>query len=166
MAATEPADLRYFNEEVECLMRWILTDSHNIPLILCGAFYAVLCVFSIVTRLIYMSGKRELNPLELSDSFMQRLSDPEKRRDFTKKMGLVTFLVGLVQGLTSFSILKGYHPLFYWIAVGFTVFSICSVCYKLKGRINAFPLLKLAAYLVILIVLLLPGTRALFLIGG
>lgn len=144
-------------------MNWILTEFQNIPLILCGAFYALLCVFSIVTGLIYMSGKKELNPLELSDSFVEKLSDPEKRLAFTRKMGLVTFIVGIVQGLTSFSIWKGHSPVYYWIAVGFTVFSICSVSYKLKGKINAFPLLKLAAYLAILVIMLLPGSRALFL---
>ena len=41
----------------------------NILLILCGIFYAVLCVFSIVTGLMYASGKKEMNPLELSDRF-------------------------------------------------------------------------------------------------
>ncbi len=40
-----------------------------------------------------MNGKRELNPLELSDKFMEKLSDPEKLLKFTKKMGLVTFIV-------------------------------------------------------------------------
>ena len=144
-------------------MNWILTEFQNIPLILCGAFYALLCVFSIVTGLIYMSGKKELNPLELSDSFVEKLSDPEKRLAFTRKMGLVTFIVGIVQGLTSLSIWKGHSPVYYWIAVGFTVFSICSVSYKLKGKINAFPLLKLAAYLAILVIMLLPGSLALFL---
>ena len=42
---------------------------------LCGVFYGVLCVFSIVTGLIYVSGKRELNPLELSDTFMEKYKD-------------------------------------------------------------------------------------------
>ena len=134
----------------------------NIPLALCGVFYAVLCVFSIVTGLIYMSGKKKLNPLELSDDFVEKLSDPERRLAFTKKMGLVTLIVGLVQGLTSFAVLKGRTPVFYWIAVGFTAFSICSAGYKLRGKINAFPLLKICAYLAILVILLLPSTRALF----
>ncbi len=134
----------------------------NIPLTLCGFFYAVLCIFSIVTGLIYMSGKKELNPLELSDDFVKRLDDPEKMRSFTKKMGLVTFIVGIIQGLTSYAILKGRTPIFYWIALGFTVFSICSVGYKLKGKINAFPLLKLVCYLAVLVILLLPGSKALF----
>ena len=72
-------------------------------LTLCGLFYALLCVFSIVTGLIYVSGKRKLNPLELSDRFMARLSDPEKLRRFTVKMGWVTFAVGIVQGFTAYA---------------------------------------------------------------
>ena len=143
-------------------MEWLGLQSHNIPLILCGVFYAVLCIFSIVAGLIYMSGKKELNPLELSDEFVQRLSDPDKRKKFTITMGLVTFVVGIVQGLTSFSIFKANSPVLYWIALGFTIFSICSVSFKLKGKINAFPLLKFAAYVTILVILLLGSTRTLF----
>ena len=135
----------------------------NIPLILCGCFYALLCVFSIVTGIIYMTGKRELNPLELSDSFMEKLQDPDKLKSFTKKMGLVTFIVGIVQGITALAIFMQGKEAYYWIAVGFTLFSIFSVGYKLKGKINAFPLLKLAAYLAILVILMLSSTRALFL---
>lgn len=41
-------------------------------LTLCGLFYALLCLFSIVTGLLYAGGKKELNPLELSDRFMAR----------------------------------------------------------------------------------------------
>ena len=109
-----------------------------------------------------MSGKKELNPLELSDKFMEKLSDPVKRSAFARKMGAVTFAVGIIQGLTSFSLLKGASPLPYWFALGFTVFSIGSVVVKLKGKINAFPLLKFAAYVAILVVLLLGSTRNLF----
>lgn len=143
-------------------MVWNGLGSGSPLLILSGLFYALLCVFSIVTGLIYMSGKRKLNPLELSDSFMERLSDPEKLARFTRTMGLVTFVVGLVQGLTAFSILKAGSPLLYGIALGFTLFSIGSVAFKLRGKISAFPLLKAAAYVSILAVLVLPGTRALF----
>lgn len=139
-----------------------LFAERSLPVILCGVFYAVLCIFSIVTGLIYMSGKRELNPLELSDSFVKKLSDPLKRARFAKKMGFVTFIVGIVQGITSYSILKGSSPLDYWIALGFTLFSIGSVSVKLKGKINAFPLLKAIAYISILIILLLSSTRVLF----
>ena len=71
----------------------------EILLVLCGVFYAVLCVFSVVTGLMYASGKRELNPLELSDRFMQRYADKDKRRRFTVRMGWVTFAVGIAQGV-------------------------------------------------------------------
>ena len=137
-------------------------SSRNLLLILCGIFYSVLCVFSIVTGLIYASGKKKLNPLELSDRMVRSLTDPEKNRVFTVRMGWVTFVVGLVQGLTAWSIFKADRPAYYWIALGFTLFSIASVSVKLKGKINAFPLLKMGAYLVILVVLLLGSTRVLF----
>ena len=130
---------------------------------MCGIFYGVLCVFSIVTGLIYVSGKRELNPLELSDTFMEKYKDTEKRRQFAVKMGWVTFVVGIVQGMTSYAIFKRNSPAGYWFALGFTIFSIYSVGYKLKGKINAFPVLKCIAYTAILILLLLGETRALFL---
>jgi len=131
-------------------------------LLVCGIFYAVLCVFSIVTGLMYAAGKRELNPLELSDAFMSRYADPEKRKRFAVRMGRVTVAVGVLQGAAAFAVIKAGSPACWWIAFGFTLFSILSVAFKLKGKINAFPILKCAAYLAILVVLLLPAARALF----
>lgn len=138
------------------------STAKNIPLILCGIFYGVLCIFSIVTGLMYAQGKKELNPLELSDSFVQKLSEGDQLKAFARKMGWVTFAVGIVQGITSFALLRAGSGLLYGIAFGFNLFSIASVLVKLKGKINAFPLLKLAAYTAILIVLLLKGTQSLF----
>lgn len=134
----------------------------GILLILCALFYAVLCIFSIVTGIIYAGGKRELNPLELSDSFMEKLSDPGRRSAFAKKMGYVTIIVGIVQGITSYCLFAGKSPQAWWIALGFTIFSIGSVSVKLKGKINAFPLLKAAAYITILVILLLSSTRMIY----
>ena len=134
----------------------------HLLLVACGIFYLVLCVFSIVTGLMYASGKKELNPIELSDRFMEKYQDPEKRKAFARKMGWVTFFVGIVQGITAHSIFRAGSPLCYWIAVGFTLFSIGSVSVKLKRKVNAFPLLKFAAYIAILIVLLLPAARVAF----
>ena len=131
-------------------------------LIICGAFYALLCVFSIVTGLMYARGKRALNPLELSDRFMARYSDPVKLKAFTIRMGWVTFAVGLAQGIAAVAIFRSEGAVCYGIALGFTLFSLASVAFKLKGRISAFPLMKSAAYLAILIVLLLPAARACF----
>ena len=134
----------------------------GILLALCGAFYALLCVFSIVTGIMYASGRRALNPLELSDSFMRRLSDPEALARFTVRMGWVTFAVGLAQGLAAFAIFRHSGPLLYGIALGFTLFSIASVAFKLRGRVSAFAALKCAAYAAILAVLLSGGARAAF----
>lgn len=136
--------------------------SPEILLKICGAFYALLCIFSIVTGLMYASGKRRLNPLELPDSFMLKFNDPDKLKGFTVRMGWLTFFVGIVQGITASAVFSHKGMLDYGIALGFTLFSIASVAFKLKGKISAFALLKSAAYLAILIVLLLKSTRTLF----
>ena len=138
-------------------MNWIITEIHNYPLILCGIFYNILCIFSIVTGLIYASGKRKLNPLELSDKFVKKLSDKKQLNKFTIKMGWITFIVGIIQGLTALAIFKGYNTLLNIFAISFTIFSICSVLFKLKSKINAFPIIKLIFYIIILIILLLNG---------
>ena len=127
-----------------------------------GIFYSILCIFSLVTGIIYMSGKRELNPLELSDRFVAKLDTQEKRNAFTRKMGLVTFLVGIVQGLTAYALFFGTSPFAYALALGFTLFSIASASFKLKGKINAFPIMKLFFYTLILIILVLETSRNLY----
>ena len=86
---------------------------------------------------------------------MKKLSDSEKLLKFIKKMGFVTFIVGIVQGITAFCIFRGGSHVLWWFAMGFTVFSIASVAYKLKGKINAFPLLKSIAYIAIFVVLIM-----------
>ena len=98
----------------------------------------------------------------LSRQNIHRYTDPDKLQRFTIKMGWVTFVVGIVQGITSFAILRRHSAFLYRIALRFTLFSITSVAWKLKGKINAFPVLKCIAYTAILIVLLLSGTRAQF----
>ena len=69
-------------------------------------------------------------------------------------MGGVTFVVGLAQGLSSFAILWSGNPVLYAVAIGFTVFSLASVIFKLRGRVSTFALLKLVAYLAILSILI------------
>ena len=138
-------------------MNYIITEPHNMPLILCGIFYSILCIFSIVTGLIYASGRRKLNPIELSDKFLDKLSDEDKLKKFTIKMGWVTFIVGIIQGLTALAIFKGYNVYLNLFAICFTIFSIISVIVKLKGKVNAFPIIKLFFYVSILIILLLNG---------
>ena len=134
--------------------RWLLNAS--------GAFYAVLCIFSIVTGLIYVFGHRALNPVELSEAMLSRLSAPGAMERFAVTMGWVTFAVGIAQGITSFSLFKRGRKLFYFIALGFTVFSLCSVGYKIIGVFSFFAFSKTVAYIAILVFLLLPGSRRLF----
>ena len=134
----------------------------KISVIISGIFYGILCIFSIVTGIIYMSGKRKLNPLELRDKFVEKLKINDQIKRFTFDAGLLTFVVGIVQGITSYSLLFGKTLFNYYFALGFTIFSICSVAFKLKGKINIFPLLKSIAYVTILIVLLLDVTKAMF----
>ena len=111
----------------------------KVLLIISALFYSVLCVFSIVTGIIYLSGKKALNPLELSDKFVAKLKKDNKLSGFTKAMGAVTFFVGIIQGITAYSI---FTDKWYALSIGFTVFSILSVAVKLKSKINVFPLLK------------------------
>lgn len=136
---------------------------NKVLVIISGIFYSVLCVFSIVTGIIYMSGKRKLNPLELPDKFVKKLENENLTKRFTFDAGLLTFVVGIVQGITAYSLFVRKSIVNYYIALGFTIFSICSVAFKLKGKINIFPLLKSIAYIAILIVLLLINTKMLFL---
>lgn len=136
---------------------------NKVLVIISGIFYSVLCVFSIVTGIIYMSGKRKLNPLELPDMFVKKLENENLTKRFTFDAGLLTFVVGIVQGITAYSLFVRKGIFNYYIALGFTIFSICSVAFKLKGKINIFPLLKSIAYIAILIVLLLNDTKMLFL---
>lgn len=123
----------------------------KILLLISSIFYSVLCVFSIVTGIIYMSGKKELNPLELSDKFVSKLKSENKLSKFAKIMGFVTFIVGIVQGLTAYSI---FIDKYYVLSIGFTIFSILSVSFKLKSKINIFPILKSLAYVSILTILI------------
>ena len=130
--------------------------------IISGVFYGVLCLFSIVTGIIYMSGKRELNPLELSDKFVKKLENNNQVSRFTFDAGLLTFVVGIVQGITSYCLFSRNSIFNYRFALGFTIFSICSVVFKLKEKINIFPLLKSIAYISILVLLLLTKTKIMF----
>ena len=98
-------------------------DTLKILLIVCAIFYSILCIFSIVTGIIYMLGKRKLNPLELSDRFVKKLDEGNKLDSFAHFMGFVTFIVGIIQGLTAYAI---YFDEYIYLSIGFTIFSILS----------------------------------------
>ena len=100
----------------------------NVLRIVSGAFYTLLCVFSIVTGLMYSSGKRKMNPLELSDKFMSKYDTPEKLKRFTIRMGWVTFAVGIVQGITAFALIKAGKPIILLDSTGIHPFFDCFRC--------------------------------------
>ena len=127
----------------------------SILIMLCGIFYAVLCIFSIVTGILYISGKRELNPIELSDNMVKKLSTPNKKKKFSKTMWYVTFFVWILQGITAYALLYSTNEILYYFAIWFTIFSIWSVAFKLKWKINSFSLMKLVFYIAILVILLI-----------
>lgn len=125
----------------------------SILIMLCGIFYAVLCIFSIVTGILYISGKRKLNPIELSDNMVKKLSTPNKKKKFSKTMWYVTFFVWILQGITAYALLYSTSEILYYFAIWFTIFSIWSVAFKLKWKINSFSLMKLVFYIAILVIL-------------
>ena len=127
----------------------------SILIMLCGIFYAVLCIFSIVTGILYISGKRELNPIELSDNMVKKLSTPNKKKKFSKTMWYVTFFVWILQWITAYALLYSTNEILYYFAIWFTIFSIWSVAFKLKWKINSFSLMKLVFYIAILVILLI-----------
>ena len=134
----------------------------KIPVYASGAFYAVLCIFSIVTGLMYLRAGNVVNPLELPRSMVERMDDPDYMAKVSRFFGWLTFSVGIVQGLTSYSLIVGKRKWNYWLALGFTIFSILSAGTKLVTTFNPFPILKEVAYAAILIVILSKSTRALY----
>jgi hypothetical protein len=74
-------------------------------------------------------------------------------------MGWVTFIVGIFQGITALGIFIGYNVYLNYFAIFFTLFSIFSVVFKLIKKRNMFSFLKLIAYLIILVVLIISGPK-------
>ena len=69
---------------------------------------------------------------------------------------MVTFAVGIAQGITSYALFRKRGKVNYCVALGFTVFSLCSVGYKIIGHFSLFALTKTIAYVAILIVFTIP----------
>ena len=92
-----------------------------------------------------MTGKRKLNTLELSDSFVKKIKDKNK---FARKLGVVTIIVGIAQGLSAIGIYKLNFLLYF--ALGFTIFSFISVFIKLWNKWSTFALIKIICYSIVL----------------
>ena len=110
----------------------------------------------------YLRAGNVVNPLELPRSMVERMDDPDYMAKVSRFFGWLTFSVGIVQGMTSYSLIVGRRKWNYWLALGFTIFSILSAGTKLVTTFNPFPILKEVAYVAILIVILSKSTRALY----
>ena len=141
----------------------IIFEQREILVLCCGIFYSVLCIYSIVTGLLYLRKGNVVNPLELPKSMAARMDDAGYMRRASVFFGWLTVVVGLVQGLSAYCLFFGSFPWQYGVALGFTIFSILSAGTKLVMTFHLFPILKEAAYIGIFAILLLDATRALFL---
>ena len=118
---------------------------HYIPM----TFYACLCIFSLIAVVAHLAGSRTFMTLELSKSYY--LQNIDATQTFLNKICVVTFIVGVLRGLSALAILK--HRFFYFPAV-FTVVSIIAVVVKMTIEFNGLYILKLAAYLTMLVILI------------
>ena len=118
---------------------------HYIPM----TFYACLCIFSLIAVVAHLAGSRTFMTLELSKSFI--LQKIEAVQPFLNKICVVTFIVGVLRGLSALAILK---RRFFYFPVGFTVVSIIAVVVKMTIEFNGLYILKLAAYLTMLAILI------------
>jgi hypothetical protein len=84
---------------------------------------------------------------------VKKLSTPNKKKKFSKTMWYVTFFVWILQGITAYALLYSTNEILYYFAIWFTIFSIWSVAFKLKWKINSFSLMKLVFYIAILVIL-------------
>jgi len=134
--------------------------TYPVPLSLCGIFYGALCIFSLVMG-IYTMCCTELNMIEMSQEAVQELCDKLNTNEqmLCVYFGLLTFIVGVVQGISSYGIWKGNSNGLYWFAVGFTVFSLLSCSSKLFMSVNAFSIVKIVCYVLVLAVLLSRSSR-------
>ena len=80
----------------------------------------------------------------------------------TAFFGIVTIVVGVLQGLAAFSIWKGKSMLGYRYVIGFTIFSLLSCSSKLFMSVNLFSIAKITAYILVIIILVMSASRAYF----
>ena len=133
-------------------------QKRGLPGTLCGVFYGCLCIFSLVMGLYYWIFAPDLSMIELSRNMTDRLSSVFSA-PLTTVFGILTFSVGILQGLASYAILKATKKSLYRYAVGFTVFSLLSCSSKLLMSVNAFSIVKIVCYTAILVILLATKIR-------
>jgi len=134
-----------------------------IPLSICAVFYAILCIFSIVVGIITISSG-SFSVIELNQDAVSLIENALSTINTGTAVffGLITIVVGILQGLASAFILLGHSRIGFWYAIGFTLFSLLSCSSKLFMSVNLFSIAKIAAYILVLVFLLLPVSRIYF----
>jgi len=132
-------------------------------LIFCGLFYSILCIFSIVSGIVQICSS-DLAAIELNDAMISAIQGALTSTGLTIGVffGLVTILVGILQGLAAFAIWKGHSKIGYWYALGFTVFSLLSCSSKLFMSVNLFSIAKIIVYILVIVILIMGVSRAHF----
>jgi len=132
-------------------------------LFFCGIFYTILCIFSIVSGIIQICSPN-LASVELNEAMISTIQAFLDSTGITinRFFGIITILVGLLQGLAALAIWKGESKFGYWYTMGFTIFSLLSCSSKLFMSINFFSITKIIAYLLVIVILLLSVSRAQF----
>ena len=133
------------------------------------AIYSGLCIFSLVVGLYFMINYRNIDYLSLGLS--EQIINTVNRfiglanGQYNKLViisGLMTFVVGIFQGITSISLLKGHKKFHYSFALGFTIFSLLSCSSKMIMAVTLFGIAKVFVYLFIIFVLFQRNVRSLF----
>ena len=98
-----------------------------------------------------MIGRRELTTEELSDSTIKKIKDKKK---YAKKIGIVTFIEGIFQGIAAIfillAIINSKLIVLYDIAMIFNVFSFISIFIKLWNKSSKYAWIKIVCYSIIL----------------
>ena len=130
----------------------------GIPAIIAGTIYGALCIFSLTVGIYYMASKASLNQIELNQATVEKLtaSLPCSINIF---FGILTFVVGLVQGFSSYCLLGGKRKWMWGFALGFSIFSLISCSSKLFMSVNAFSIVKCCVYIMIIAFHFLKITR-------
>lgn len=131
--------------------------------------YSGLCIFSLVVGLYFIINNKNIDYLSLGLS-EQIINSVNKFISLTNGQynqlviiaGIMTFVVGIFQGATALSLLKGHKKFHYGFALGFTLFSLLSCLSKMIMAVTLFGIIKVFVYGFIIFVLIQKNVRNLF----
>jgi len=111
-----------------------------------GIVYAGLCIFSIVVGLYYIFAQVDINMVELSQEIKDNMAAFFAPFPLVKVFGIITFTVGVLQGISAYGMLISKNKKVYYLAIGFTIFSFLSCASKIYVVVSLFALAKIVMY--------------------